>query len=200
MKTTQREELDVRLNRTQVGKSVDGVSRVSWRKMPTAEEVEDNLSQRRMEKSEVCASLGMVELEEEKEGTGRLGCRFKYWAHEDQRDEFSKMRKRRGDGSSKIREDRDDGSGKIRKRRGDGSSKIREDRDDGSGKIREDRRDGSSKIREDRDGGFVQSLKRKRCTRSERTDGRWHMLIVTKKERHQPPSTGQVKIDVMSYV
>ena len=58
MKATPRAVLDVRLNRTQVGKSVDGVSRVSWRKMPTAEEVEDNLSQRRMEKPEECAIVG----------------------------------------------------------------------------------------------------------------------------------------------
>ena len=39
--------------------SVDGVSLVSRRKMPTAEDVEDNMSQRRMEKSEECGSLGM---------------------------------------------------------------------------------------------------------------------------------------------
>ena len=47
--------------------------------MTTAEEVEDNLSQR-MEKSE-------EELEEEEEGPGSLRCRSKYWAHECQRGE-----------------------------------------------------------------------------------------------------------------
>ena len=39
--------------------SVDEESLVSRRMMPTAEEVEDNLSQRRMEKSEECGSWGM---------------------------------------------------------------------------------------------------------------------------------------------
>ena len=50
--------LDVRSNRTQIG-SVSMASRcASRRKMPTAEEVEDNLSQRRTEMSEECGSLG----------------------------------------------------------------------------------------------------------------------------------------------
>ena len=39
--------------------SADGESLASRGKMPTAEEVEDNLSQRRMEKSEECESLRM---------------------------------------------------------------------------------------------------------------------------------------------
>ena len=46
------------------------------------------------------------ELEEEEEGTGRPGCRFKYWAHEDQRDEPRKFREDRRDGVGTIREDR----------------------------------------------------------------------------------------------
>ena len=54
----------------------------------TTAEVEDNLSQRRMEKSEGVWIVGtLVELEKEREGTDRLVCRSEYWATEDQRDE-----------------------------------------------------------------------------------------------------------------
>ena len=50
--------MDVRSNRTQVGRVSMG-SLAPRRKMTTAEEVEDNLGQRRIEKSEECGSLGM---------------------------------------------------------------------------------------------------------------------------------------------
>ena len=51
--------LDVRWNRTQSRQSVDGDSLASERRYPTAE-VEDNLSQRRIEKLEGCGWLGMA--------------------------------------------------------------------------------------------------------------------------------------------
>ena len=77
--------------------------------MPTVQEMEDKLSQRRTGKSEECGSSGMCSnWRMEEEGTGRPGCRSKHWAHEDQRDEPCKIREDR-DGFSKIREDRDDG-------------------------------------------------------------------------------------------
>ena len=50
--------MDVRSNRTQVGRVSMG-SLASRRKVTTVEEVEDNLGQRMIEKSEECGSLGM---------------------------------------------------------------------------------------------------------------------------------------------
>ena len=69
--------------------------------MPTAEDVEDNMSQRRMEKSEGVWIVGNgVELEEEEEeeqeGTDRRGSRSKYWAHEERNGEEREGTSRRG--------------------------------------------------------------------------------------------------------
>ena len=71
--------------------SVDGESLASRRKMTTAEEVKDNPEQRRMERSEGVDRWECGEFEDEEEGTGCPRCRSKYWAHEDQRDELSKV-------------------------------------------------------------------------------------------------------------
>ena len=49
------------------------------------------------------------ELEEEEDGTGRLGCQSKYQTHADERDDLCTIREGRRDGFSKCREDRDDG-------------------------------------------------------------------------------------------
>ena len=116
--------------------SVDGGSLVSEKKTPTAEEVEDNLSQRRMEKWEKCGSMGMW-CEKKEEGPSRPGCRSKYWADEDQRVEPHAI-----------------GDGRV-----DRFSKTREDRRDGISKIRQHRREVFSQIRQDREDGFVQSSK-----------------------------------------
>ena len=74
---------------------VGGESLASRRKMTTVEEVEDNLG---MEKLDVWVVGYVVELGKEEEGTGRAGCRSKYWANEDQRDEPCKIREGRRDG------------------------------------------------------------------------------------------------------
>ena len=71
------------------------------RKMQTAEKEDDNLNQKRIEKSEECGIVGSVEemKDEERtreyhtpreveEGTGRPGCRSKFWASEDRCDEY----------------------------------------------------------------------------------------------------------------
>ena len=76
--------LDVRSRRTQVGRVSMGETLVSRRKMATAEELEDNLSQRRMEMLEACVVGNVVELQEKEEGTSRQGWRSKNRAHEDQ--------------------------------------------------------------------------------------------------------------------
>ena len=96
--------------------SVDGDSLASRRMAPTAEKVEDNLSQRRMEKSEVCGPLGL-ELEEEEEGVGRPGCRSKCWAHEHQRDELCTIAKVDVMDAVTFREDRRDGFVQSSKRK-----------------------------------------------------------------------------------
>ena len=51
----------------------------------------------------VCIVGNVEVLQEEEEDTGRPGCRPKYSAHEDQRDEQCKIREGRRDGFSKIR-------------------------------------------------------------------------------------------------
>ena len=86
-----------------------------------------------------------MELEAEEEGTGRPGCRSKYWANEDPDGEELK------------------GTGRH----------VQFVKDDAEvfSKIREDRRDGSNEDREDRDDGIVERSTRKTCNRVEKTDG-----------------------------
>ena len=60
-------------------RNVDRESLAATRKMQTAETMEDNLSQKKTEKSEACGSLDVC----------RPGCRSKFWALADERDELS---------------------------------------------------------------------------------------------------------------
>ena len=91
--------LDVRSNRTQRRQCGDDCRRSGGQ--PESEE--DGVA------GGACIVGNVVELEEEEKGTSCSGCRSKYWAHEEQRDELCKNREDRRDGFSAIREHRDDG-------------------------------------------------------------------------------------------
>ena len=148
---------------------------------PESENVEDLEDEEVMDEgSEFC---------EEEEGTGRPGCRSKYWAQirGGQRDGFSEIRADQRDGFSESHADQREGFSKIRVGQNDGFSKIRANRwsgarrveanicdefgkedvghRDGFGKIRADHRDELSKIREYQRDGFSQNLRKKTCKR-----------------------------------
>ena len=88
---------------------------------------------------------------EVEEGTGRPGCRSKYWASEVRRDELHVTRQVVRDEFKTTHGDQRDELGKMRNNAA------------ASVKIRLRQRDESRKIREVRDDGFVQESKRKTC-------------------------------------
>ena len=107
--------------------SVDEQSLVPRRKMPTAEEVEDNLSWRSVEETkdeEVTREFHTRrELEE---GTDRFECRYKYCASEDRRDELCVPQEAFRDEFSEKHGDQRDGLRNTREGQRNGVRTIRE--------------------------------------------------------------------------